>query len=89
LFTKAKRSGQPAQPQGEPGFLSARVVRVQHAGLGRLVESGGDRAQGGGRLAFLPRCDQSKVVFLQRFEARLEALIVQVPGRAAAHAAFG
>ena len=62
---------------------------MQHAALGRLVEGRRDRSEGRGRLVFVPRRHQGEVCFLQRLEARLDALVVEVPARAVTQAAFG
>src|SRR6266498_2772499 len=77
------------QPRGETRFLAAGVIRVQHAGFCGFVEGGADGAQGGGSLLFLARGGQSEKCFLQRFEAGLDALIVEMPARGAAHAVLG
>src|SRR5436190_7585723 len=77
------------QPQCKTRFLAAGVIRVQHAGFCGFVESRADGAQGGGSLYFLTRRGQSEKCLLQRFEAGLDALIVEMSAFAAAHAVLG
>ena len=77
------------EAQCESRFFAAGIIGVQHTGFGRLVEGRSDRAQGRRGFVFLSRRHQREKFFLQRLEARLDALIVEMPVGAVAHAVFG
>src|SRR5437867_724974 len=62
------RSG---EPQREPRFLAAGIVRMQNAALGRLVEGRTDRAPSGAGLIFLAFRQQREEFLLQSLEAGL------------------
>jgi hypothetical protein len=77
------------QANRQARFLAAGVGGVNDTALGCFVQSGGEAAQRGGRVIFLPGRDESGVVLFQSVQARFDARIAQLFARAVAHAAFG
>jgi hypothetical protein len=77
------------ETNGQARFFAAGVGGVDDAVFGGFVEGGGEAAQGGCGVRFLPGGHEGGVVFLQSVQARFDGMIAQLFARAVAHAPFG
>jgi hypothetical protein len=78
-----------SQSQCEAGFLSVGGRTVDHAGFGRLVESGSNSPQSSRGVFALAGAKQRQIILFQGVQPRFDAAILQLLAGAIAHPAFG
>src|SRR5579884_1754165 len=74
--------------EGEAGFFAAGAGFVDGPGFGSLVEGGGDFQERLGGVVFFTSAEELQIVFFQRMQPRVDAMVMELFAGAVAHPAF-